>query len=83
MKRERERALVIQKMHFKSSKDVSGTLLRGIKPAFVKSCFRSLYKEINICYSNQKFLPLNLEFHKCAVLWQPNKTGIFTQRNPS
>lgn len=58
---ERERALIIRKMYFKSSKDVSGTLLRGIKPAFVKSCFRSLYREINICYSNQKFLPLNLE----------------------
>lgn len=43
IKMNRKRASVIRKMHFKSSKDVSGTLLRGIKPAFVKSCFGSLY----------------------------------------
>lgn len=42
-KMHRKIASVIRKTHFKSSEDVSGTLLRGIKPAFVKCYFRSLY----------------------------------------
>lgn len=33
-----------------------------------------------MCYSNQKSLPLNLKVHECAVLWEPNKTGISPQK---
>lgn len=36
IKMNRKRASVIRKMHSKPSKDVSGTFLRGTKPAFVK-----------------------------------------------
>lgn len=43
IKMNRRRASIIRKVYCKSSKDVSGTLLRGIKPSFVKTCFRSLY----------------------------------------